>query len=407
MADRVRLRLTGRMTERLIERARAQGAAFGRIERQDARCLRLETSTEGARLVCALAEQYGLSAEILSRSGWRSALAKIRARWTLAVSAVLAAACVYLFTARVWLIDVRPLGARLPPDEEARILETVNELGAYVSAKSGDIDAVFISNALLSRFDVLSYAGVKKRGVTLTVEYRLAHEAPDVYDASDARSLYALRDAVVLSVEPLAGRACVKPGDTVRAGQTLIRGEERVSIEQTRRIRAAGAVIGRVWLTNAKSAPLAETVVRRTGRVESRSALRLFSWTLDLKRAADFPSQEEETQLLPVGGLYLPLMIERHICYETESRRVEADRAALEKTLTEAALAGARRLLPEGARERSFWTNITAADGEMRAEAVVEAEMNIAADAQALQRGLGNVFSDNTEERRVSCREYK
>lgn len=407
MADRVRLRLTGRMTERLIERARAQGAAFERIERQDARCLRLETSTEGARLVCALAEQYGLSAEILSRSGWRSALAKIRARWTLAVSAVLAAVCVYLFTARVWLIDVRPLGARLPLDEEARILETVNELGAYVSAKSGDIDAVFISNALLSRFDVLSYAGVKKRGVTLTVEYRLAHEAPDVYDASDARSLYALRDAVVLSVEPLAGQACVKPGDTVRAGQTLIRGEERVSIEQTRRIRAAGAVIGRVWLTNAKSAPLAETVVRRTGRVESRSALRLFSWALDLKRAADFPSQEEETQLLPVGGLYLPLMIERHICYETESRRVEVDRAALERTLTEAALAGARRLLPEGARERSFWTNVTAADGEMRAEAVVEAEMNIAADAQALRRGLGNAFSDNTEERRVSCREYK
>ncbi len=407
MADRVRLRLTGRMTERLIERARAQGAAFERIERQDARCLRLETSTEGARLVCALAEQYGLSAEILSRSGWRSALAKIRARWTLAVSAVLAAACVYLFTARVWLIDVRPLGARLPPDEEARILETVNELGAYVSAKSGDIDAVFISNALLSRFDVLSYAGVKKRGVTLTVEYRLAHEAPDVYDASDARSLYALRDAVVLSVEPLAGQACVKPGDTVCAGQTLIRGEERVSIEQTRRIRAAGAVIGRVWLTNAKSAPLAETVVRRTGRTQSASALRLFRWALDITRAADFPSQEEETQLLPVGGLYLPLMIERHICYETQSRRVEVDRAALEKTLTEAALAGARRLLPEGARERSFWTNVTAADGEMRAEAVVEAEMNIAADAQALRRGLGNVFSDNTEERRVSCREYK
>ena len=116
MTDRVRLCLTGRMTERLIERARAQGAAFERIERQDARSLRVVTSTSGARLVCALAEEYGLSAEILSRSGWRSALAKIRARWTLAVSAVLAAACVYFFTARVWLIGVRPLGESLPPD---------------------------------------------------------------------------------------------------------------------------------------------------------------------------------------------------------------------------------------------------------------------------------------------------
>ena len=43
MTDRVRLCLTGRMTERLIERARAQGAAFERIERQDARSLRVVT----------------------------------------------------------------------------------------------------------------------------------------------------------------------------------------------------------------------------------------------------------------------------------------------------------------------------------------------------------------------------
>ena len=166
----------------------------------------------------------------------------------------------------------------------------------------------------------------------------------------------------------------------------LIRGEERVSLEETRRIRAAGAVIGRVWLTDAESAPLAETVVRRTGRAESGSALRLFRWALDLKRAEGFSSQEEETQLLPVGGLYLPLMIERNIFYETESRRVEADKAALEKTLTETALARARALLPEGARERAFWTETTAAEGEMRVEAVVEAEMNIAADAETLRR---------------------
>ncbi len=388
MTDRVRLRLTGRMTERLIERARAQGAAFGRIERQDARSLRIETSTAGARLVCALAEEYGLSAEILSRSGWRAALARIRARWTLAVSAVLAALCVYLFTARVWLIDVRPLGESLPPDEEARIVETVNALGAYVSAKSGDIDAALISNALLSRFDRLAYAGVKKRGVTLTVEYRLAHETPAVYDVSDARSLYALRDAVVLSVEPLAGKACVEPGDTVRAGQTLIRGEERMSLEETRRIRAAGTVIGRVWLTDAESAPLAETVSERTGRTQSASALRLFDWALDITRAEGFSSQEAETQLLPVGGLYLPLMIEQHIYYETESRRVETDKTTLEKALTEKALERARSLLPEGAKERAFWTETTAADGAMRVEAVVEVEMNIAADAETIRRGL-------------------
>lgn len=387
MTDRVCLRLAGRMTEKLIERAMAAGAAFYRIEREDARILRLETTAAGARIVCALAEEYGLTAEILSRSGWRRLLSKLRARWTLTVSALLAALCVYLFTARVWLIGVRPLGERLPAEEETRLVEEMKALGAYVSARRGDIDCALISDALVSRFDALAYAGVRLRGVTLTLEYRQAHETPAVYEASEARSLYALRDAVVLSVEPLAGKACVQPGDTVRAGQTLIRGEERVSLEETRRIRAAGTVIGRVWLTGMESAPLAETVSERTGRTESSSALRLFKWALPLKRAAGFSSQEEETELLPVGGLYLPLMIERHIYYETQSRRAEADRAALERALTGRALERARSLLPEGARERSFWTETAAADGEMRVEAIVEAEMNIAADAETLRRG--------------------
>ena len=387
MTDRVRLRLAGCMTEKLIEQAMTRGAAFYRIEREDARALRLETTTAGAKIVCALAEEYGLCAEILSRSGWRMILSKLRARWTLTASALLAALCVYLFTARVWLIGVRPLGERLPAEEETRLVENMKALGAYVSAKRGDIDCALISDALVSRFDALAYAGVRLRGVTLTLEYRLAHEAPEVYDALDARNLYALRDAVVLSIEPLSGVACVQPGDTVRAGQTLIRGEERVSLEETRRIRAAGRVIGRIWLAQSESAPMERVVTERTGRVQSESALRLFKWALPLKRAEGFPTHEEEIELLPVGGLYLPLMIERHIYYETESRRAAADEAALERELAEKAASGARALLPDGAKERACWTETKTADGEMRVEAVVEAEMNIAADAETLRRG--------------------
>ena len=80
MTDRVRLCLTGRMTERLIERARAQGAAFERIERQDARSLRVVTSTSGARLVCALAEEYVTIAELREQARFFRARAGAR-RW--------------------------------------------------------------------------------------------------------------------------------------------------------------------------------------------------------------------------------------------------------------------------------------------------------------------------------------
>ena len=91
-----------------------------------------------------------------------------------------------------------------------------------------------------------------------------------------------------------------------------------------------------------------------------------------------YAHQSESTDDLPVGGLYLPAVIERRVLREVEERLQAADRAALQARLAEEALEAARTQLPRNARERLCWTEVSEAEGAMRVRAVVEAEMDIA-----------------------------
>lgn len=385
--DCVRVTLEGRFLERLIDGLLAEGVAFGRIERIDERTMMLWTSQTGAQRLVSLAAQYGLKAEISAWTRGPALCRALKARWTLAASLLLAAALVVFLSGRIWRVELCPLGEALSSEEEQRLIQLLNASGVRLGAGRDDIDCAAVSAQIMSCFDSVTYAAVKLRGVCAAVEYRLGHDAPEVYEAEDWRSLYALRDAVVVSVMPLAGRACVKAGDTVRAGQRLIAGEERISAGETRYVRAAGEVIGRVWTSCSKSAPLTEWVTQYTGRVRTASSLKMLSWSIDLTQAECFEQQQESVVHLPVGGVYLPLVIERRIYSETEQRRVEKEPSLLEAELARQALDEARALLPEGASECRAWTQTLLSEGVMTVEAVIESEMNIAADAHALLQG--------------------
>lgn len=387
MRDGVMLTLEGRFLERLLERALERGAVFKRIERVNERKLRLLMPESSARLVQALAREYGLTASEISRTGWPAVRRALRARWTLPVSLLAAAVLVVFLSGRIWRVDIKPLGEALPAEAQQRFSQTLSSLGACVGQVRSSLDCGAVSAELMSRFEELSYVSVKVRGVCLTAEYRLRREEPPVYEADEVCHLYALRDSVVVSVTPLAGKACVEPGDTVRAGQILIRGEERVSAEETRPVRAAGMVTGRVWTSCTESAPLQSNVTQRTGRRRVASALRLLGWSFDLTQARPFEQQEEIIERLPVGGLYLPLMIERHVFYETAQKSIEEDLADLEARLSQRALDRAREQMPGEADERAVWTQTILTEGVMSVEAVVEAEMNIAVGAETLLRG--------------------
>lgn len=387
----VRLRVEGLMLERLIQRAVSEGAHFRSIRRDDPRAIILDADPESAKILIALCERFSLPCRILSRRGRDAMLRRLKRRGTLLAGALTFVAILSLFFSRIWLIDVALTGDR---SSDVRALEdALVSLNITPGMAKSAIDPSALEDALAAASPDFSFVGVEIQGVRLLVEASPAVPAPPLYELTSGRDLVARCDGVVESVSVLSGVACVKPGDTVVRGQTLIRGDERVTKEINRSIAALGTVVARTWYEGTASASLTYPEQIRTGRSSQSSELRLMNFVWRLSEGENYLSQDSEEEFLPIGGLFLPLQIRRTTLYETHTRTLEADTDALKRQLALLAFSEAGLKLaqsqPEGMEIADRWIEYTRDAGVLTARAVYEMQTDIAVSRDVLYRQGG------------------
>jgi len=188
-----------------------------------------------------------------------------------------------------------------------------------------------------------------------------------------------------------SGIPCVKPGDAVRRGQVLIRGEEQASKEQTRPIGALGEVIVRSWFSGEARLPLTQTKTVDTGRRSTGARLVLLGYEWPIAEARAYPSQRIERDYLPIGGLFMPLEIERFSNVEVLRQDSEIPREILRARARALSLANAQAtLFREGPGQyipRDSWVDYEMTDDVLVARAVIEIQSDAAITREALQGG--------------------
>lgn len=385
----IRLRIEGRMLERLLSRAMEQGATFHRVTRDGERALTLDTGERGARVVRALCERHSLPVEEVRVTGLSALKRFCMRRWTLFPGLALCCALLLFYTQRVWLVDVAIVGERAAAFDEKQVYALLTELGVRPGMLARDVDTDRLELTLSARSEEFSFVGARVQGVRLLVEVAPSLEAPEVYDLDAARDLVAACDGVIVSVNAQSGVAAVKSGDTVRKGDVLIRGEERVSNEEVRGVAARGEVIARTWAEAEAEVSTVRLERVYTGRDSTKSVLRLLSWQFPLSPAEPFPVCETAVEQLPVGGLYLPLMIERTTYTEYELRAVERDAEAVKAEMSEHLFALLEaNIAAQGVNSLQIvdkWIDYSMIEeGSMRAHAVLEVHRDIATTRDAL-----------------------
>ena len=391
----LRLRVEGAYPERLLGRCLSQGAQFARVRRSGPRTLILDTDERSAEIVLALCRRYGLNHRVLCLGGLSELLQKMRSRWTLALGLILCAALCWGFLSRIWIIDVSFTGPDAALGSDAALRRCIAEQGLKPGMAASSVDTALLQKRLLADADGYSFIGVRVQGVRLLVEASPEVPAPEVYEIARVRDLVASRDGVVESVTVHSGEACVRPGDTVRRGQTLIRGEEDKSKEETKPVAALGEVIARCWYEGSAQAPLEKRVLTPTGRSESECRLELMGFSLSLTECEGYPSEKPETQILPVVGLFLPLEVVRTTRIEVEERREAVDEAALEATLTALARAEIQAKLTADGIDYELaaaWEDVSRADGMLRVRAVYEIFTDIAASRDELSEEVNRTW---------------
>ena len=80
---------------------------------------------------------------------------------------------------------------------------------------------------------------------------------PEVANNDGSGDVVASSDGLIQRVTTYAGTPVVKAGDFVKAGQTLIRGEERGKDGTVQSVKARGEVIARQWISVVTRVPSA------------------------------------------------------------------------------------------------------------------------------------------------------
>ena len=387
MRGEVTVRVECLLPEKLIQRATARGARFDEIRMLPGREIAIRCDAPSAELLLALCGRYGLSARVTSRRGGSALRRFLRRRGTLLPGIALAAALCALFLSRLWFIDIAFSGETASLGDPAALARTLFDMGVRPGIPRS-LDAGLLSQALQAGAGSFSYVGAHKQGVRLLVEAVPEVPAPPVYDVEAARDLICAVDGIVVWAVARSGELCVKPGDAVQRGQLLIRGEELSGKEETRPIAALGEVVVRTWCEGSACLPLSEVRQSDTGRSSTGARLVAPGFDWDIILADAFPSQREVREYLPVGGLFLPLEIERVTRIETRQTEIDLDADAVRQRASALALADAAlNLLRNGPGDFSFrrsWVDCRSAGGMLRARAVLEIQTDAATTREAL-----------------------
>lgn len=364
------------MAERVISRAAEAGVYFERVERISQREMRAWVAGKSERAFCEFLDRFSIAYTVTARRGWHRALNFMRARLALAASLALAITLLCLCAGRVWLIRVS--GAS---DPEA-LVALLEDWGVRPGSSRADIDPVALSKRLNASAPEYAFIGVKLSGVYLRLDAVREHAAPAVYDILDARDLVADADAVITRVHVVAGQARVKAGDTVRAGDILIAGEElRTADGETARVRAEGSVYARAWTRATSSFALEREQLAYTGRASHAARIESPLFTRELFGDNPFTSFTESRERLAIVGLFVPASIVRSTYRECESAIIRVSEREAALCAEASALAGARARASADAREEAAWTQCDIANGMVTAVAVVEWTREITCEA--------------------------
>ena len=277
--------------------------------------------------------------ETVEAGGLPHVLMRIRQWRRLAAFVLLLGALTVLLPTRVWFFRVEGNG-ELP---ERYILEQAEACGVRFGASRRELRSEQVKNRLLRAIPELRWAGVNTEGCTAVITVALRDEEQDAAEALPG-DIVAVCDGVVTEVYSRTGTAAVKPGQAVRAGETLISGA--ADLGRTIRLdRADGEVYGLTRRELEAVLPGKTLRLEQTGRVERKFSLLIgkkyvnFSNDSGIFGGTCVKMRTVNYLTLP-GGFRLPAALVTETRYLCEAEEVpREDRSELE--------AAARRIVRE------------------------------------------------------------
>ncbi len=316
------IRLDGLGLERMLNAMLLSGIAVWNVKKEGRARITLEMRAKDFHRLRTLKRGKRCSIHIMERRGVPFLFARFRFRKLLIFGLLLCGLLVIAAQTRIWLIRVE--GAiRVPP---AVVLRAAEEAGIFVSMPRSAVELASLSQAVRAYDDRIAWAGARTDGIILTLQIVEAEPIPPRPDKSVPSDVVAKKDGIIQKVTALSGKSNVKPGDAVRAGEILIRGNiTREGASVPMYVYAEGEALAQVWYTSSVTLPCTEEKLLRNGQSEPFRVIEVAGLPLFQTESRFSQFEEEVRQESVQRGLTLPLKVKSGVRYELTIQEVPAD----------------------------------------------------------------------------------
>ncbi len=292
----------------------------------------------------AVLKKKNVSCEVIEERGVRTSVKQLLSRFGMWAGVLAGLVLVFLYTTTITRIKVS--GADRISEEEIKEAAGVKLFSLFEEVDTGAIESRLVA------MEGISGAAVIRKGTTLAISITESIAPPNIVDTTTPEPLIASADGIVLRVVVIQGTAAVKPGDTVRKGDTLIKPYMTDSEGNMQPVRAMGEVDATVYLQ--KHVFCSDTMIStvRTGNSVKTTVMELPG--LSYNKKPDFVSYETETVRYCASNL-LPFRLVETTYYETREEQIFFDIESCRDLLINESLAELRRQIPYGAMPVRWW----------------------------------------------------
>ena len=320
MNGQVQFRIKGLSAEKLLNAARQQGISFSQVKREKSRSLLLRCSQKDYEAFRIMAQEKGFEISQAQPVGFLRLEKRLAKRIGLWGGALIVLVLLIWALGYVWEVRVENAGAYL-----GEVKAFLDEQGIHPGIRRSGVHLSDLRDRLEWRLPKVKWVRVEWQGVSLVVRLEEGVPPPEVASNEGAGDVVAASDGLIQRVTAYAGTPTVKAGDFVKAGQTLIRGEERGKDGTAHPVQARGEVIARQWVSAVARVRMTETVSEPTGR---RTVLRVVETPAFSCRQEEEPNYltcDRDREIVPLGGAWLPVWLVRETFAEVSLRPQSRD----------------------------------------------------------------------------------
>ena len=272
----VRFTVCGRFPERFLNIALKNRLRLWNVVRGDelTACMYMRDY----RRVRRYARKSGVRLKICERHGLPTLLKRYSNRAGLAIGAAAFVLTVFIMSLFIWSIDVT--GLDTISESEMRTL--LKENGVYVGAFRPAVDDSTVSRSIMLTDKRVGWMAVNITGSYVSVELKEEAPSPEVEDIREPCNVKAKRDGRIIRIDAEQGRADLKPGSGVVAGQLIVSGVLEDQLGGVRLVHAKAKILAETDYRTEFHLPKTITTYAPTGEVKQRLTADLFGIKLPL-----------------------------------------------------------------------------------------------------------------------------